>query len=102
MDQQRIDTIEAFLGVPLIHPEYLDPIDAKELAAALTRLDADATEAREEVEDASWDEDKDGAILERLEDVTKLLRDAIDTCESCNDENPCQRCAAFSQWLQNE
>jgi hypothetical protein len=98
MDQLAIQTIEHFLDVPLIAPERIHEIDAKEIAAALGRLEEEVTEAREEVGDA-WSKPIDETNVERLEEITELLREAIDNCETCNDDNPCARCSSFKQWL---
>jgi hypothetical protein len=98
MDQLSIQTIENFLQVPLIAPERIHELDAKEIAAVMTRLEEEVSEAKEETEDA-WEKPIDETNVERLEAITELLREAIDNCESCNDDNPCARCASFKQWI---
>jgi hypothetical protein len=103
MDQLAIQTIEGFLSVPLIAPAAIHDLDAKEIAVVLTRLDAEVDEAKKEVEDP-WDEDADEELMERLEEVTRLIRAAIDSCEACLDSepDPCDRCRGFKRWLRHE
>jgi hypothetical protein len=98
MDALAIQTIQDFLSVPLIAPERIHDLDAKEIAAVLTRLDAEVDEAEEKAEDV-WDEDKDEALMERLGEATALIVEALDTCEACGDENLCERCQGFKEWL---
>ena len=100
MDQLAIQTIEDFIDAPLIAPERIHDLDSKEIAAALDRLDNERIAALEEKEDAwSHPEVQDELNRERLGEVTDLLQEAIANCESCNDENPCARCASFTQWI---
>jgi hypothetical protein len=100
MDQLAIQTIEGFLGVPLIAPERIHEIDAKEIAAALNRIDDARLAAVEEADDAwAQPEVQDETNRERLEEITELLGEAIANCESCHDDNPCARCASFKQWI---
>ena len=97
MDLIAIQTIQGFLSVPLIAPENIHDLDTKEIAAALAHLDMEAAKARSEAEDVSWDEDQDEVLMERLQEIGVLVRNAIETCE-CGDE-PCERCKGFSEWL---
>ena len=103
MDKQAIDVIEDYLGVPLVAPERIDPLDAKEIAAALGRLEEEAAAAREKLED---ERDRPGIIdetnRERLDEVVSILEEAIANCETCQARrnNPgCARCQTFSMWL---
>jgi len=101
MDQLAIQTIENFLSVPLIAPERIHELDAKELASALTRLDDAVSEAKDEAEEA-WNKPLDEINLERLDEITILIREAIENCETCRacgDERSCARCISFSRWL---
>ena len=100
MDQLAIQTIEDFLDVPLIAPAAINEIDSRAIAAALARLEGERIAALEEKEDAwSHPEVQDELNRERLGEITDLLQEAIANCESCNDENPCARCASFTQWI---
>ena len=98
MDQLAIDVIEGFLGVPLIAPERIHELDAKEIAAALGRLEEEAAEARDDAEDA-WGKSIDETNVERLEEITKLIRDAIAHCAVCTDDQRCAQCTAFTKWI---
>jgi hypothetical protein len=99
MDQLSIQTIEGFLGVPLVAPERIHEIDAKEIAAALGRLEEEAAEAREDLEDA-WDqpEVQDETNRERLAEVTELIQDAIKLCATCQAGQVCQGHEALKLW----
>jgi hypothetical protein len=103
MDRLSIDVIEGHLGVPLIAPERIHELDAKEIAAALGRLDEERIAALEETEDA-WEQPGivDETNRERLAEILELIEEAIDNCETCRecgDDRPCARCASFKQWL---
>jgi len=102
MDQLAIQTIENFLQVPLIAPERIHELDAKEIASALGRLDDEATCASEEIPSDAWEKPLDEINEERLDQITRLVREAIDNCETCRacDDNPgCARCESFRAWL---
>src|SRR6267142_4502427 len=70
MDQLAIQTIENFLSVPLIAPERIHELDAKELASALGRLDDEATCASEEIPSDAWEKPLDEINEERLDQIT--------------------------------
>jgi hypothetical protein len=98
MDQLSIHTIENFLGVPLIAPERIHEIDAKEIAATLLNLSDEAFGAREE---DSWDqpEVQDEINRERLREITMLLQDSISLCGTCEAGHVCHSHEALKLWL---
>ena len=98
MDQLAIDVIEGFLGVPLIAPERIHDLDAKEIAAALDRIDDERLAALGDTEDA-WEKPIDETNVERLEEIMILIREAIANCEACEDGHTCQPCLSFKAWL---
>ena len=100
MDQQSIDVIEGFLGVPLIAPERIHELDAKEIAAALDRIDDERLAALDETEDA-WrqPEVQDEINRERLGEITELIEDAIKLCDICQAGQVCQGHEAYKLWL---
>jgi hypothetical protein len=72
MDQLSIQTIQGYLSVPLIAPERLDELDAKEIASVLTHLDDERIAASEDLGDA-WDKPLDEINAERLEEIAKKV-----------------------------
>ena len=100
MDQLAIDVIEGFLGVPLIAPERIHELDAKEIAAALNRIDDERIAALEETEDAwAQPEVQDEINRERLGEITELIQDAIKLCATCQAGQVCASHEAFKLWV---
>jgi hypothetical protein len=100
MDQLAIQTIENFLQVPLIAPERIHEIDAKEIAAALDRIDDERIAALEETEDAwAQPEVQDELNRERLREITELIEDAIGHCETCQAGQVCASHEALKLWV---
>ena len=100
MDQLAIDVIEGFLGVPLIAPERIHELDAKEIASTLDRIDDARLAALDESEDA-WrqPEVQDETNRERLEEITELVQDVIKLCQLCQTGQLCASHEALKLWL---
>ena len=100
MDQLSIQTIENFLGVPLIAPAAIHELDAKEIAAALDRIDDDRIAALGETEDA-WEkpEVQDELNRERLGEITDLLEAMLAHCEICQAGEVCVAHVDLRLWL---